>query len=197
MRIIAGSLRGRTYKARKDPGVRPISGRIKKSLFDIIRGLLPGSRFLDLFAGTGAVGIEALSRGAGSVVFVDLDKDCVAAIEATVTRMGLGSKARAVFGNALSDLSWLPYRAGLEQFDLIFLGPPYKDLEKRPLAYSGKALARVAQAKLLAPGGWMIAQHHVKEDVPAPVGFERVRREKYGDTFLDFFRPSAATSQAG
>ncbi len=193
MRIISGSLRGRTYKAPQDPGVRPISGRIKKSLFDIIRGLLPDCRFLDLFAGTGAVGIEALSLGAGHVVFVDLDKDCVANIQATVTCMGVGARARSVFGNALSDLSWLPFRAGVQQFDLIFLGPPYKDLEKRPLAYSGKAMARVAAANLLAPKGWMICMHQVKEDVPAPEGFERVRREKYGDTFLDFFREKAAS----
>jgi 16S rRNA (guanine(966)-N(2))-methyltransferase RsmD len=173
--------------------VRAISGRIKKSLFDIIKGLLPESRFLDLFAGTGAVGMEALSRGAASVVFVDLDKDCVALIEETLKRMGLAGKGKAVFGNALSDLSWLPFRVGAQQFDLIFMGPPYKDLEKRPLAYSGPALQRVAEAKLLAPGGWMICQHQVKEDVPAPPGYDRVRREKYGDTFVDFFREKAAS----
>lgn len=193
MRIIAGALRGRTYKARENPAVRAISGRIKKSLFDIIKGLLPDSRFLDLFAGTGAVGIEALSRGAASVVFVDLDKACVAEIDGALKRMGLAGKGKALFGNALSDLSWLPFRAGVQQFDLIFLGPPYKDLEKRPLAFSGPALQRVADAKLLAPAGWVICQHQVKEDVPAPAGWDRVRREKYGDTFVDFFREKAAS----
>jgi 16S rRNA (guanine(966)-N(2))-methyltransferase RsmD len=191
VRIIAGSLRGRTYAARKDAAVRPISGRIKQSLFDIIRGLLPGSRVLDLFAGTGAFGIEALSRGASQVVFVDLDKSNVAGIEKAVSAIGLAGKGKALFGNALSDLSWLPYRCGTSQFDIVFLGPPYKDSEKRPLARSGPALARVAEAKLLAPGGWMICQHHVKEDVCAPAGLERARRQRYGDTYLDFFRQKA------
>lgn len=191
MRIIAGSLRGRTYKAKENPAVRAISGRIKKSLFDIIRGLLPDSKVLDLFAGTGAVGIEALSRGAASAVFVDLDKANVAAIEKTLVGMGLAGKGKALFGNALSDLSWLPFRCNTPQFDIIFLGPPYKDLEKRPLAYSTPALARVAEAKLLAPKGWIICQHHVREDVAPPAGFDRVRREKYGDTFLDFIREAA------
>lgn len=191
MRIIAGSLRGRTYKAEKNPAVRPISGRIKKSLFDIIRGLLPDSKVLDLFAGTGAVGIEALSRGAALAVFVDLDKHNVAAIEQTLVRMGLAGKGKALFGNALSDLSWLPFRCGTEKFDIIFLGPPYKDLEKRPLSFSTPALARVAEARLLAPKGWIISQHHNREDVKPPEGFDLVRREKYGDTFLDFIREKA------
>ncbi len=188
MRIIAGKLRGRTYKARKDVSVRPISGRIKQSLFDIIAGLVPGSRFLDLYAGTGAVGIEALSRGADFVFFVDQSRRNVADIEAVLSRMGLAAKARAQPGNVLEDLSWIPFRGGVSEFDLIFLGPPYKDEEKRPLALSTPSLARVAEANLLAPEGWMICQHQVKESVSTPAGCEMFRRQKYGDTFLDFFK---------
>src|SRR5262245_34624154 len=148
MRIIAGKLRGRRYKAAEDPGVRPISGRIKQSLFDIIKGLLPGSRVLDLFAGTGAVGIEALSRGAESVVFVELNQRCIDNLQANLEKIELAGKAKVLMGNVLSELSWLPFRAGISQFDVIFMGPPYKDLRKSPLAYTIPALERVAEAKL-------------------------------------------------
>ncbi len=192
MRIIAGQLRGRTYKAKEDDSVRPISGRIKKSLFDIVHGLVPGSKWLDLFCGTGAVGIEALSRGAEFVFFVDQSRRVVEDLEATLKKIGLAGKARVQPGNVLADLSWVPFRGGVERFDMIFMGPPYKDLEKRPLAFTTPALAKVAESSLLAPKGWIMCQHQVKEDVVVPAGYARVRREKYGDTFLDFVRRADA-----
>lgn len=192
MRIIAGSLRGRRYKVKDQPGVRPISGRIKQSVFDIIAGLVPGAKVLDVFAGTGAVGIEALSRGAEEAVFVDLSKACCKQIEAALAKTGFKAKSRVLMGNALSDLSWLPFRGGVALFDLIYMGPPYKDEEGRPLALSTPSLARVAEANLLAPKGWLMLQHHVKEPVTTPAGLELFRQEKYGDTFVDFFRKAAA-----
>ena len=188
MRIIAGALRGRRVKFRDQAGVRPISGRIKQSVFDIIAGLVPGAKVLDLFAGTGAVGLEALSRGAELAVFVDLSKACVAQIEQALAKTGFKSKGRALMGNALSDLSWLPFRSTIAQFDLIYMGPPYKTDEGRPLAYSTPSLAKVVEAQLLAPNGWLMLQHHVKEDVSLPPGLERFRQEKYGDTHVDFVR---------
>jgi 16S rRNA (guanine(966)-N(2))-methyltransferase RsmD len=197
MRIIAGQLRGRHIKGPgKDSGVRPISGRIKQSLFDIISGLVPEARFLDLFAGTGAVGIEALSRGAAFAFFVDLERRCTELIARNLAAAGFADKGKVHFGNVLGDLSWIPFRSGNSQYDLIFMGPPYKDDQKRPLSFSTPALAKVAEAGLLAPKGWAMCQHHVKEDVKAPAGWVLVRREKYGDTHLDFFRHAAAQEPA-
>ncbi|HAM36624.1 MAG TPA: 16S rRNA (guanine(966)-N(2))-methyltransferase RsmD [Elusimicrobia bacterium] len=197
MRIIAGKLRGRHIKGSgRDWGVRPISGRIKQSLFDIMRGLVPGARFLDLFAGTGAVGIEALSRGASFVFFVDLDRRCVELITRNLAASGFADRGKVHFGNILSDLSWVPYRSGESRYDIIFLGPPYKDEAKRPLAFSTAALARVAAAGLLAERGWVVCQHHVKEDVQPPPAWALVRREKYGDTFLSFFRAAPAVRES-
>ena len=192
MRIIAGALRSRRLRgAGKDWGVRPISGRIKQSLFDILAGLLPGARFLDLFAGTGAVGIEALSRGASFVFFVDRDRRCLELIEGNLAAAGLAGRGKAHFGDALDDLSWIPWRSGVSGYDIVFLGPPYKDASKKPLAFSTPALARVAAAGLLAPKGWAVCQHHAKEAVEAPAGWFLARREKYGDSFLSFFRIQA------
>jgi 16S rRNA (guanine966-N2)-methyltransferase len=191
VRIIAGSLRGRRVKFEDQPGVRPISGRIKQSVFDIIAGLVPGARVLDMFAGTGAVGLEALSRGAAQAFFVDLSKACVKQIEGALVKTGFQAKGRAHLGNALSDLSWVPFRSGISQFDLIYLGPPYKDEQARPLAYSSASLARIAEAGILAPKGWIMLQHHVKEDVVVPPGLEQFRRMKYGDTYVDFLKRAA------
>lgn len=189
MRIIAGSARGRKLlSVPKDMPVRPISARIRQSLFDIIRPRIMGSRFLDLFAGTGAVGMEALSRGASQVFFVDQDPRCVKCIERNIERASFKDKARVQRGNVLAPLSWVSYRAGVDCFDLVFAGPPYVDPEKRPVRYAQPILDNLAAATLLAPGGWIVVQHHKKEPLAAPEGYELFRRSRYGDTQLDFVR---------
>jgi len=194
MRILAGDSRGRPFKSvPKSLPVKPISSRIKKSVFDILRHWLAESRFLDLYAGTGAVGLEALSRGASSCFFVDRDKRCLAVIDENLKSLGLAARARTCYGDILQDLSWVAYRAGVSTFDLIYLGPPYRDEENRPLHYSTPSLARVVEADLLAPQGLILIQHHIKEEVVVPAGYERYRREKYGDSLVDFHRRAAAT----
>ena len=189
MRIIAGSARGRTLlSVPMDSGVKPISGRIKQSLFDILRPKVPCSRFLDLFAGTGAVGVEALSRLAETVVFVEMDKRCVAVIEKNLARGGWKGKASVFRANVLAPLTWIPFRSGIAKFDLIFMGPPYREPDNRPLSYCKPTLENIAAAGLLAEDGWIIAQHHQKDDPPAPPGHRMFRRERYGDSRVSFFR---------
>lgn len=191
MRIQAGQHRGRYVKSvDKDLPVKPISARIKKSVFDILRPVLGGS-FLDLYAGTGAVGLEALSRGCEFAFFVDKDKRCLAVIDENLKRLGFEAKGRTAWGDILQDLSWVGYRAGRDRFDVVYLGPPYRTDANVMLDYSTPSLARVAEAGLLADGGWALVQHHVKEKVEAPAGLEHFRQEKYGDTFVDFYRKAA------
>ncbi len=186
---MAGESRGRRFKSvPKDFPVKPISSRIKKSVFDILRPRLAGAKFLDLYAGTGSVGLEALSRGAESAFFVDYDKRCLAVIDENLVALGLQSRGRTGQGDILQDLSWVGYRAGVSQFDIVFLGPPYRTPEDKPLSYSTPSLARVIEAGLAAPDALVIVQHHVKEEVTPPAGWERFRREKYGDSFVDFHR---------
>ena len=193
MRIIAGEGRGRSLKSvPKEMMVKPISARIKKSVFDILRPRLGGARFLDLYAGTGAVGLEALSRGAASAFFVDADKRCVAVIEENLKRLGFAAKGRAYFGDILQDLSWVPFRAGTNDFDVVFLGPPYRTEDNTMLAYSTPSLARVAEAGLLAPQGVLLLQRYKKEAVVLPAGYEKFREERYGDTDVEFIRRKSA-----
>lgn len=192
MRIIAGESRGRVLKGPpKAAPVKPISARIKKSVFDILRPRLGGARVLDLYAGTGAVGIEALSRGAGSAFFVDADKRCIAVIEENLKRLNLAAKGRACYGDILQDLSWIAYRAGVSGFDLIYMGPPYRTEDNKMLAYSTPTLARVAESNLLAPEGWALLQRYKKEKVEIPAGYEKFREERYGDTDVEFIRRAA------
>lgn len=194
MRIIAGKGRGRRiFTVSKKLMVRPISGRMRQSLFDILRPRIMGSYFLDLFAGTGAVGLEALSRGALKVCFVDRDPRCVKVIKKNLERAGWEDRAKVLRGNVLSPLSWVPYRAGVERFDLIFLGPPYRDEKNTPLAYSNPTLENVAASDLPAKDAWVIVQHHKKEELGHPKGLKRFRQMSYGDSRITFYKPRPAS----
>lgn len=193
MRIIAGSARGRRIlSTSKTMMVKPISGRMRQSLFDILRPIVTGSYFLDLFAGTGAVGLEALSRGASKIAFVEKDSRCLKVIKSNLARFNWEDKGVVLRGDALNSLSWVPFRAGVEKFEIVFLGPPYRDEENTPLAYTRPVLENIAKARLLAPGGLVIAQHHKKEEVATPRGLKRYRLMKYGDTTMSFYRTAAA-----
>ncbi len=189
MKIIAGAARGRNILATpKNMMVRPISGRMRQSLFDVLRTKSTGAYFLDLFAGTGAVGLEALSRGALKVCFVEKDPRCLKVVDKNLARFKWEDKATVLRGNVLGPLSWTAHRAGVENFDLIFLGPPYRDEKNVMLAFSNQVLNNIAQGGILAPDGWAICQHHKREDLGEVKGLKRFRRDKYGDSLISYFR---------
>lgn len=186
MRVQSGSARGRSIKALPSgPEVRPILARIRKSLFDILRPRLAGSRFLDLFAGTGTVGIEALSNGASSAVFVDASPQSCRMIEKNLDVLGFRDRARVVRADVVGQLNLLRGTP----FDIIFMGPPYKDQDRLPLALTVPAVRAVDQNELLGVNGIVIGQHHKKEPVTdLPAGWKIYRQNAYGDSTLTFFR---------
>jgi 16S rRNA (guanine(966)-N(2))-methyltransferase RsmD len=157
----------------------------------MIRPWVTGSVFLDLYAGTGASGLEALSRGAQKAVFVELDRACVKVIERNVAHLGFGEQAVVVRANVLSGLEWLKYHSH-EGFDIVFMGPPYRDEENLPLHYTSKTLELAAAGNILSPGGFIVAQHHIKEPVAAPPGYGIYREVKYGDTLVSLLRRAGA-----
>src|SRR3989339_2200544 len=166
MRIIAGTARGREiFSVPKKSPVRPISGRIRQSVFDIIRPKITASIFLDLFAGTGAVGLEALSRGASKVIFIERDRMCVQVIEKNIEKLGFKERGQVLRADVTSGVEWLIHHSGYEGYDIIFMGPPYKTADKAPLALTSGVLASIAACDVLAPDGWVVAQHQVKEPV--------------------------------
>lgn len=188
LRIIAGEARGRFLKTHKieDLSIRPMLGRMKKSLFDILMPRLPGCRFLDLYAGTGAVGLEAISRGAAHADFVEMSPRSLKLIEENIAMFGWKDRTGVHRADVTKGLGWLngPY-------DIIFMGPPYKDEKKRMLALTAPTLRAVAAGNLLAPNGIVVAQFHDSELVAAPPAFTQYREEIYGDTVVSFYKASS------
>jgi 16S rRNA (guanine966-N2)-methyltransferase len=180
-RVIAGTARGLRLEA-PGPGTRPIGDRVKQTLFAILEPALPGAIVLDLFAGSGAAGIEALSRGAARAVFVERDARACSVIAANLARTRLaGPTARVVRGDALA---WLAgdAAAGAGPFDLVLADPPYD--EPSLLVASLERLE-----PLLAPGARVVAKHFWRDPPPAVVGLLASERERrFGETSLTFYR---------
>jgi len=177
MRITGGKIKGRKLKTRRGSLTRPLLSRVRKSLFDLIGDGIKRSTFLDLYAGSGAVGIEALSRGARKVVFVEKDIASIRIIRENLASCGLLSRAKIWQKDVLK---FLPFLLKEERFDFIFVAPPYfKGLQNRTLdIIEGNADEAV-----------VIVQHSSKERVDfARGGVKIIRQRKYGDTVLTFLR---------
>lgn len=178
MQVIAGSAKGRKLKSLPGLTTRPILARIKKSLFDIIRLPVIEACFLDLFAGTGAVGIEALSRGARLAVFIEKDPNAIKIIRDNLQMTRFLDQGQVLPGNVFDQLKILG-----RTYNIIFVGPPYK------LGVTKDTIACIDQYQVLAEDGLIIAQHHYKEPMDIQVGgLWMYRQERYGDTRLSFFR---------
>ena len=188
MRIVGGRLKGRVLSAPASRAIRPTSERLRESMFDILEHRFPGhiedARVVDLFAGTGALAIEALSRGARFALFVDNGMEARALLRANVEGLALGGMTRIWRADA-TRLGSAP--AG-GPFALAFLDPPY-----------GQGLAGPALAALVA-GGWLepdalcVVEEDAKADIAAPAGLGRLDERVYGDTKIAIFQAGAATA---
>jgi 16S rRNA (guanine966-N2)-methyltransferase len=186
MRVIAGTYRSRILKALKGLALRPTSDRLRETLFNVLAPNLTGSRFVDLFAGTGAIGIEALSRGAAEVVFIESHAPAVTLIRRNLESLGITTDATVLAVDALRGLAMLAARknSGVPAFDHVFLDPPYAAAED----YS-RVLEFLGAADLLAPGGIVIAEHRRNFDLPEePGALKRFRVLRQGDAALSFYR---------
>lgn len=191
MRVIAGSLGGRRLVAPRDRATRPTADRVKEALFSIL-GDLEGLVVLDLYAGTGALGIEALSRGAARATFVESARDAEDAIRKNLTTLGLMDRARVL--RSVVEKSRRSLEAG-GPFDLVFVDPPYADVEAATLVVA-------SLARDVAPRATIVLEHAQRADLE--VAFERARLERfdhrtYGDTSLSFLRgaPALVSEAAG
>jgi 16S rRNA (guanine(966)-N(2))-methyltransferase RsmD len=160
--------------------VRPTGDRVKEALFNILRDRVPDCRFLDLFAGSGNIGIEALSRGASVAVFVEANRRHAAIIKENLKACGLEPKARLISAKVAEALRLLAEEG--QAFDLIFLDPPYLK------SFEAVTLADIERYHLLKPEGVIIVESSKKDCMPQSVGdLSLLRTEKYGDTLLSFF----------
>jgi 16S rRNA (guanine966-N2)-methyltransferase len=182
-RVIAGTARSIRLEAPGE-GTRPLGDRVKQTLFAILDPDLRDATFLDLFAGSGAAGIEALSRGATHATFVDRDAGAVRTIKANLQRTGLADRATVIRGDVLS---WLrdPARTtapARDAVDVVLLDPPYEDT-------AVLAAALDALGPLLAPTARVVAKHFWRDAPPARVGLLASDRERrFGETALTFYR---------
>ena len=181
MRVITGSARGRRLGELEGMETRPTTDRVKEGLFNIIQFDIEGRKVLDLFAGTGQLGIECLSRGAASAVFVDRRADAVKLIRENLKVTDLTDKARVVVGDSVEYLKGVR-----EKFDLILLDPPYAAGLLEPV------ITHIARFDILSPHGIIIAEHPADKALPALEPPYRLHRTyRYGRIGLTVYRRSA------
>lgn len=178
MRVISGKARGIMLKTPKGEDTRPTADRVKEALFSIIQFDLPGAKVLDLFGGTGQLGIEAISRGAKSAVFVDARDDACRLIKENLKRTGMESDATVIRCDYQQYLNRCK-----EKFDIIILDPPYAE------KFLENALNTITEIDILQSGGIIIAERPLGKDLPyAFSGFTRSKDYKYGQVLLTLYR---------
>jgi 16S rRNA (guanine(966)-N(2))-methyltransferase RsmD len=194
MRVIAGTCKGRRLAAPKgDRLVRPTADRVKESVFSILREQVVDANFLDLCAGTGSIGIEALSRGAKHVTFLERDPRCIGIIEKNLRTCGLLTEShvriRLLCRDAVKGISDLGKRSAV--FEIIYFDPPYGiDLVEGSQLYTD-CLKLLAESSLLRVGGVLLVEHAKQYVTPNAVGSLRQSRQaRYGDTVVSFYEKS-------
>ena len=187
MRIIAGNFRGRRLLVPPGQAIRPTGERAREALFDVLEHGAPpvrGARFLDLFCGTGAVGLEAHSRGAAEVVLIEHDRAALKVAEANIARLGAPPRVRLLPRDA-SRLGPAPH-----PFDLIFLDPPYRS------GLAGVTLGALARGDWLGGDARVIVELAATEDLDLPAGYTLERERRYGSAKVLFLRHSKNAAAA-
>ena len=182
-RIIGGAGKGRRLKTAAGDSTRPTGARVRQSLFDILAPVIPGCRFLDAFAGNGSVGLEALSRGAATVVLVDRSAGAVEAAQQNARALShAGGEVQVFRQDARKAVAAFAARG--ERFDVVYLDPPYDSDEYQPLL-----LLLGSEGSPLAEKGVVVAEHFHKRSLPETIGaLSRTRTKKVGDHCLSFYR---------
>jgi len=181
MRIVAGTARGRTLRGPKASGLRPTADRVRESIFNILGQWLDGLKVLDLYAGTGALALEALSRGAARAVLVDSGKEAQRLCRENAAALQMEDRV-AVLGQPVNEPT-LSRVAGWGPFDLIFADPPYSAQTPQGL------LSLVSGTRLLAPSGRLVVEHDRRAEAPEQqADLIRMDQRRFGDTMVSFYR---------
>jgi 16S rRNA (guanine966-N2)-methyltransferase len=185
MRVIAGTYRSRILKSLKGLALRPTSDRLRETLFNVLGGSVDGARFVDVFAGTGAVGIEALSRGAAEVIFIENHGPAAALIRRNLELLEIRSGATVLAVEALRGFKKLAAKQapGGVGYDFVFVDPPYAEAE-----VYGQVLDFLGATSIVRPGGKVIFEHRRNFELPEVAGqLRRTRVLRQGDAALSFF----------
>lgn len=188
MRVVGGKAKGRRLLAPKGQSVRPTAARVKESLFNILPRDFSGMTVLDLFAGTGNLSIEALSRGAAQAVLVDSSARSAAAIKENLRRLGFATQSEVWIAPVARALRSLARKC--ERFDIVFLDPPYEQ------GLAGRALGAIAESELLSESAIVVVEHSVREALKPSYGRLQLHdQRRYGDTLLSFYKRPALSIQ--
>lgn len=180
MRVISGSAKGRPLKSVPGMGTRPTTDKVKEAIFSMIGPYFDGGAVLDLFAGTGGLGIEALSRGMDRAVFVDLDYKSVETVKANLQATGLAESAEVYRNDAERALKSLAKRN--TSFDLVFLDPPYR------LKHGNKLMERMDELNLLEDQATIVLEYETSSDYQDDFGpFRMIRKTDYGETGITIY----------
>ncbi|MDR4502602.1 MAG: 16S rRNA (guanine(966)-N(2))-methyltransferase RsmD [Nitrospirales bacterium] len=184
LRVIAGSQKGRRLQGPTGNHIRPTSGRVREALFSILADHVPQARVLDLCCGVGTIGLEALSRGAARVVFVDHHQDSLLLLRRNLAQWGNPEEATVLCGDAWK-IRQIPQVLYSGPYDMIYVDPPYRQHDFLPL------LCDLGHERMLSPQGTIIVEHFWKTDMPSFASSLKVSRtQRYGDTMLTFYQPT-------
>jgi 16S rRNA (guanine966-N2)-methyltransferase len=186
MRITGGRFCSRALRAPKGRATRPTTDRVREALFGILAsaGVVEKARVLDLYAGTGALGLEALSRGAARAILVESSRDAIAALQANVAALGLERSVQLVTGD-VGRVTGQVARAG--PFDLVLADPPWVLVDG---GEAGAALSGLVQSGAVSPVAWVVLEHSARTSPPDLHGLARLDVRRYGDTALTFYKPA-------
>lgn len=180
MRVISGEARGIRLTALKGDNTRPTSDKVKESIYNIINPYIYDARFLDLFSGTGNMGLEAVSRGAEKAVLVEKHRPCFKIIQDNITKTRLGDRVELLKSDVYTAIKRLSSEN--EKFDIIFMDPPYSKDLVRP------CLEGISNGNLLDDDGIIIIEHDTKDLIEDKIGnLVKYREKKYGNTMISFF----------
>lgn len=181
MRVVSGRARGLKLEAPKDDRVRPTTDRVKESMFNIINEYIMDSNVLDLFAGTGSLGIECLSRGAKKCVFSDKSRDSIKIVQKNVEKARFQSESQIIVSDYKDTIALMGRKN--EKFDVIFMDPPY---------YEGlfvDCIERIEKENILDEDGIIVVEHDKADTLPEKIGnIEMIKEKKYGITLLSFYK---------
>ena len=180
MRVISGTCKGKRLFSLKGLNLRPTSDRVKEAIFDILQDQIEGRQVLDLFAGTGALGIEALSRGARGAVFVEESPRSLTVLRKNIEECRVKDRARVLAREVKTGIKILEAKG--ESFQIIFLDPPYGK------GFAHKTLKALATSSIVSPDTLIVAEHAATDDILSIPRLQRVDTRKYGGTLVSFFQ---------
>ncbi|MFW5649071.1 MAG: 16S rRNA (guanine(966)-N(2))-methyltransferase RsmD [Candidatus Alkaliphilus sp. MAG34] len=181
MRVISGKARGHTLKTSKDLNTRPTTDRVKESIFNIIQRELCGSVVIDLFAGSGGLGIEALSRNADKAYFIDSNKNSIQIIKENLNKTDLINNSKVIRADVLNGIMKLSRHK--IKAHIIFLDPPYSK------GFIEPTLEAILSYNILQPDGIIVVEHDAKDGAPNNIHkLKKYRTNRYGDTAVSFYR---------